>query len=407
MPSDKPLTMLWATDDLMLDFNESLAFDKTLQGQSPSPRLLRLSFSAAFSLSSSYGKNLQESVKPPIDCCHFRFTCLKITGGIIGTLRAKGEKVKAGPTADMLRWPTIWRPRVFPCARSIIMSAPSCTRPMRATPRSSELILNKLKKISLLFETEVVEVSGKMDEQGQTLHVVGPILRKPADLRRSVSAQAVCWMQCALLPLFEVDEPAVERTKHQADKEEIQCPHLKLSKAIVFRASSVPAARAARGQPCLIWSNVNALNEAPRNQQLTRHLFKALLLQQSRTHSDLCKTQPLSLPPITHKEAAKSQITSDPATMLAFYTLSPLTKSSLILNHRRKQCDVAKPSHEAPHQGGKKRRVLRKWWKMARFDRARDESWSQGGVSSGDGSRVSSAAASCNLLGAAQADTSS
>lgn len=112
------------------------------------------------SLPTSYNKDLQESVEPLIDCIKTVSQCLRITQGVLATLKVYPEKMKAALTDDMLatdvadylvRKGVPFR-QTHHIAGAIVRKGEEAGLPI------SKLSVKDLKEISPLFEDDIAHV---------------------------------------------------------------------------------------------------------------------------------------------------------------------------------------------------------------------------------------------------------
>ncbi|KAK3985417.1 L-Aspartase-like protein [Cladorrhinum sp. PSN332] len=112
------------------------------------------------SLPTSYNKDLQESVEPLIDCIKAVSQCLRITQGVLATLKVYPEKMKAALTHDMLATDVadyLVRKGV-PFRQTHHIAGAIVRKGEEAGVSISELPLKDLKEISPLFEEDVAQV---------------------------------------------------------------------------------------------------------------------------------------------------------------------------------------------------------------------------------------------------------
>ncbi|KAK4194819.1 L-Aspartase-like protein [Triangularia verruculosa] len=112
------------------------------------------------SLPTSYNKDLQESVEPMIDCIKTVSTCLRITQGVLATLKVYPEKMKAALTDDMLATDVadyLVRKGV-PFRQTHHIAGAIVRRGEEAGVAISKLPLEDFKQISPLFEADVADV---------------------------------------------------------------------------------------------------------------------------------------------------------------------------------------------------------------------------------------------------------
>ncbi|KAK4223364.1 L-Aspartase-like protein [Podospora fimiseda] len=112
------------------------------------------------SLPTSYNKDLQESVEPLIDCIKTVSTCLRITQGVLATLKVFPEKMKAALTHDMLATDVadyLVRKGV-PFRQTHHIAGAIVRKGEEAGVSISELSLMDLKEISPLFEEDIAQV---------------------------------------------------------------------------------------------------------------------------------------------------------------------------------------------------------------------------------------------------------
>jgi argininosuccinate lyase len=112
------------------------------------------------SLPTSYNKDLQESVEPLIDCIKTVSQCLRITQGVLATLKVNGDKMKAALTDDMLATDVadyLVRKGV-PFRQTHHIAGAIVRKAEEARVSISELPLDVLKEISPLFEADIAQV---------------------------------------------------------------------------------------------------------------------------------------------------------------------------------------------------------------------------------------------------------
>jgi argininosuccinate lyase len=112
------------------------------------------------SLPFAYNKDLQESVEPLIDCCDTVSTCLRITGGVVKTLKIKGDKMKAALTADMLATDVAdyLVLKGVPFRQTHHIAGAIVRKAEEQGTSIAELPLADLKQVSPLFEADIAEV---------------------------------------------------------------------------------------------------------------------------------------------------------------------------------------------------------------------------------------------------------
>ncbi|GAB1319775.1 argininosuccinate lyase [Madurella fahalii] len=112
------------------------------------------------SLPTSYNKDLQESVEPLIDCIKTVSQCLRITQGVLATLKVNGDKMKAALTDDMLATDVadyLVRKGV-PFRQTHHIAGAIVRKAEEAQVSISALPLKDLKEISPLFEDDIAQV---------------------------------------------------------------------------------------------------------------------------------------------------------------------------------------------------------------------------------------------------------
>lgn len=112
------------------------------------------------SLPTSYNKDLQESVEPLIDCIKTVTHCLKITQGVLATLKVNGDKMKAALTDDMLATDVadyLVRKGV-PFRQTHHIAGAIVRKAEEAGVSISQLPVEDLKQISPLFEDDIAQV---------------------------------------------------------------------------------------------------------------------------------------------------------------------------------------------------------------------------------------------------------
>lgn len=108
----------------------------------------------------SYNKDLQESVEPLIDCIKTVTHCLKITQGVLATLKVNGDKMKAALTDDMLATDVadyLVRKGV-PFRQTHHIAGAIVRKAEEAGVSISQLPVEDLKQISPLFEDDIAQV---------------------------------------------------------------------------------------------------------------------------------------------------------------------------------------------------------------------------------------------------------
>jgi argininosuccinate lyase len=116
--------------------------------------------SSVKSLPFAYNKDLQESVEPLIDCCQTVTTCLRITGGVIGTLKIKADKMKAALSPEMLATDVAEYlvKKGVPFRQTHHIAGAIVRRAEESSCTIADLPLADLQKISPLFEKDIAEV---------------------------------------------------------------------------------------------------------------------------------------------------------------------------------------------------------------------------------------------------------
>ncbi|KAH8671670.1 L-Aspartase-like protein [Xylariales sp. PMI_506] len=112
------------------------------------------------SLPTSYNKDLQESVEPMIDCIKTVSNCIAIMQGVISTLKTNGDKMKAALTHDMLATDVAdyLVLKGVPFRQTHHIAGAVVRTAEEANISIAQLSLEDLKKISPLFESDIVEV---------------------------------------------------------------------------------------------------------------------------------------------------------------------------------------------------------------------------------------------------------
>ena len=112
------------------------------------------------SLPTAYNKDIQESVEPLLDCVKTLFHALKITLGVLSTLKLNEARMRAALTADMLATDVAdyLVGKGVPFRKTHHIAGAVVKRAEEQETSIDQLSMNDLKSISSGFEADIKDV---------------------------------------------------------------------------------------------------------------------------------------------------------------------------------------------------------------------------------------------------------